>query len=68
MNLASYCMTKILISGLSESRLDESIRDHEVLIQGYKIFRNCRNANGGGVAIYVKDTLPVPKIKQKAIS
>eukprot|EP00795_Rhopilema_esculentum_P008058 gene8058-13973_t len=31
-----------------------------------KIFRNDRNVNGEGVAIYVKDTLPVPKIKQNS--
>ena len=54
------------IIGFSETRLDESIRGHEVTIEGYKIFRNDRNVNGGGVAIYVKDTLPVPKIKQKS--
>ena len=52
------------IIGLSETRLDENIGDAEVSIEGYKIFRNDRNANGGGVAIYVKDTLPEPKIKQ----
>ena len=52
--------------GLSETRLDESIRDHEVLKQGYNIFRNDRDVNAGGVAIRVKDTLPVPKIKQKS--
>ena len=29
-------------------------------IEGYKIFRNDRDVNGGGVAIYAKDSLPKP--------
>ena len=53
------------IIGLSGKRLHESIRDYEVLIEGYKINHNDQNESGGGVGIYVKDTLPVSKIKQK---
>ena len=42
------------IIGLSETRLNEQIEDSEVHITGYYIFRNDRDENGGGVALYVK--------------
>ena len=54
------------IIGLSETQFDENIGYAEVSIEGYKIFRNDRNTYGGGVAIYVKNTLPEPKIKQNS--
>ena len=53
------------IIGLSETRLDETISDSEVSINGYNIFRNDRDVNGGGVAIYVKASLPEPTVKIK---
>ena len=54
------------IIGLSETRLDETVRDSCVNINGYSIYRNYRNANGGGVAIYVKESLPEPTVKIKS--
>ena len=48
---------------LNETRLEPLIDDNEVAIPGYKIYRNDRNKNGGGVAVYVKDELPEPKVK-----
>ena len=51
---------------LNETRLEPLIDDKEVTIPGYKIYRNDRNKNGGGVAIYVKDDLPEPKIRLKS--
>ena len=35
-------------------------------INGYNIYRNDRNANGGGVAIYVKESLSEPNVKIKS--
>ena len=35
-------------------------------INGYNIYRNDRNANGGGVAIYVKESLSEPTVKIKS--
>ncbi len=43
---------EIKIIGLSEMRLDTTISDSEVNISGYFLFRNDRDVNGGGVAIY----------------
>ena len=48
----------IHVLALSETHLDDTISDNLLAIQGYKIFRNDRDANGGGTAIYVQDHLP----------
>ena len=39
-----------------------------VMIEGYNIYRNDRNQQGGGVAFYVKETIPDPIIKIKSDS
>ena len=54
------------IIGLSETRLDSEITDNEVKIDGYNLFRRDRNRNGGGVDIYVKESLPPPVVKLKS--
>ena len=43
---------------LNETRLDNSILDCEVQISGYDIIRRDRNRNGGGVAIYIRESIP----------
>ena len=57
---------EIDVIGLSETRLDKKISDSEVGISGYNIFRNDRNLNGAGVAIYVKASLPEPTVRIKS--
>eukprot|EP00794_Sanderia_malayensis_P001213 gene1213-590_t len=47
----------IQILAINETKLDGSIADDLVGVQGYSIKRCDRNRNGGGVAIYVKDNL-----------
>ena len=39
--------------------LDSDVLDSELSIDGYRLFRNDRNRNGGGVAIYVREDLNV---------
>ena len=56
------------VIGLCETRLDEKVADSDVSIAGYKIFRNDRDLNGGGVAIYVKESFPEPSVKLKSDS
>ena len=56
------------IIGLCETRLDDKITDSDVSIAGYKIFRNDRDLDGGGIAIYIKESLPEPSIKLKNAS
>ena len=38
------------------------------MIEGYNIYRNYRNQQGGGGAFYVKETMPDPIIKVKSDS
>ena len=45
------------VLGLNETRLSKDIRGCEVSVEGYNIYRHDRDTSGGGVAIYVKDTL-----------
>ncbi len=41
------------VFAISETWLDDSIKDSEICPPGYTVFRNDRNRNGGGVAIFV---------------
>ena len=56
---------EIDVIGLNETRLDAKIANRDLLIEGYKIFRNDRNVHGGGVAIYVKDSIEVNQVEQQ---
>ena len=42
---------------ITESKLDSSVTNAEVNINGYSIIRNDRNRNGGGVACYIRNDL-----------
>ena len=44
--------------GLCETRLDNKVTDSNASIAGYRVFRNDRNRNGGGVAICIKEDFP----------
>ena len=56
---------QIDIIGLNETRLNQTIKDQEIHIDGYQMFRNDRNIDGGGVAFYVKGSLTDVKVKLK---
>ena len=43
--------------GISETKLDKSVLDGEVNIDGYEIKRSDRNRHGGGVACYIRKDL-----------
>ena len=45
------------IISLNETMLDSSISDYEIKINGYDIVRKDRNRHGGGVAIYLRNSL-----------
>ena len=52
--------SKIDILAINESKLDNTINDHEVYIPGYEIVRRDRQINGrkgGGVCFYLRLTL-----------
>ena len=48
-------LTKPAVLGITESKLDSSVTNMEVNINGYSIIRNDRNRHGGGVACYIKN-------------
>ena len=49
--------SKASVIAITETWFDSSMTDAEVALHGYNIKRKDRNANGGGVCIYIKDTL-----------
>ena len=46
--------THAAVIGISESKLDETIRLPEIQISNYELFKCDRNGNGGGVACYIR--------------
>ena len=50
-------LTKPAILGITETKLDNTVPDEEININGYSILRNDRNRNGGGVACYIRTDL-----------
>ena len=48
---------KIDIFAINETKLDSKTKDEQVSVEGYNILRCDRNSYGGGVAIYLRDTL-----------
>lgn len=45
------------IVGVAESRLSHAVDDHIVNVNGYSKLRQDRNSEGGGVILYVRNTL-----------
>ena len=57
---ASCCCKEIKscrLIGVTESKLDETVLDGEVNIDGYEVIRSDRNRHGGGVACYVRNDI-----------
>lgn len=49
--------TKTAIFAVSETWLDETVTDGEINIDGYNVLRQDRNRHGGGVCIFIKNSL-----------
>lgn len=47
------------VMAITETHLYEEILNSELAIQGYNIFRLDRDGNGGGVAFYIQEHIPV---------
>ena len=50
---------KIDIMFLSETKLDNTIKNEDIDIEGYQVYRKDRNRSGGGVAIYTRNEFQV---------
>ena len=46
---------------INETRLDKTIKNSEIGLQGYDLTRRDRNRNGGDVAIYVRNNIYVER-------
>ena len=56
--LRIYMNTKCIdILAVNETRLDDTISSGEVTVPGYALERNDRNRDGGGVALYIRNTI-----------
>ena len=49
--------TRATVIGITESKLDGSVLDGEINIDGYKLVRSDRNRHGGGVACYIRNDI-----------
>ena len=47
------------IIGVSETHLGPNVTDNDVELVNYSLLRNDRNRNGGGVALYVHESISV---------
>ena len=54
---------KIDILALNETKIDEIVDDSLISIDGYFHERHDRNRHGGGVLIYIKDTITYEKLQ-----
>ena len=49
--------SKVSVIGISETKLDDTVTNNEINIEGYSILRHDRNRQGGGVACYVRNDI-----------
>ena len=49
--------TRATVIGLTETKLDATVLDGEVNIEGYELIRSDCKRHGGGVACYIKDNV-----------
>lgn len=49
--------TRAAVFGITETWLDESVFDSEIIIPGYSIVRRDRNREGGGVCLFIRNNL-----------
>ena len=47
--------SRATVIGITESKLDETVLDGEINIDGYELIRSDRNRHGGGLACYIRN-------------
>ena len=52
------------ILSLNETTIDAEIGDEDIHINGYSVFRNDRSRHGGGVLLYVKESIEAYQVKE----
>ena len=53
----SVCKKNIDLIAFNETRLDQSISDGLIHLDGYEVIRKDRSRNGGGVCIYIRSSI-----------
>ena len=53
--------TNCAVISISETKLDETVQDEEISVQGYNLIQKDRCRNGGGVACYIKNDIHLEK-------
>ena len=48
---------KFDVMGVCETFIDDNIADHEITIEGYNVVKKNRTRHGGGVLLYIKDSV-----------
>ena len=46
------------ICSLSENEIDDSFPNAQIFAEGYRMFRKDKNKNGGGLILYINETVP----------
>lgn len=58
--ITTLCQSEnIHILALTETHLDDSFDNSVVAVDGYNLYRRDRDKHGGGVALYIKDSIVV---------
>ena len=61
--LEIYMLSKrVDILAINETRLDSTVHDGEINIPGYTLERKDRNRSGGGVALYIRNSINYKRI------
>ena len=66
MKYVIQCLANTFLTGFNETRLDLSINDNMIDLNGYDIIRKGRSRNGGGVCIYLRSSINY-KLRQDLI-
>ncbi len=46
------------ILSINETKIDDSVPDNEINVAGYHLIRKERNRHGGGVLMYIRESIP----------
>ena len=57
---------KFDVMGVCETFIDDNIADHEITIEGYSVVKKNRTRHGGGVLLYIKDSVRYTVITELA--
>ena len=49
--------SNISVLGITETKLDNTVNNEEVEVDGYNLIWSDRNRNGGGIASYIKTSI-----------